>query len=81
MMGLVTRVSAEEYAQAQGLEPVQIDGIPEGFSFRAPDIQIGDNHYQGGYVALLPRKNWSTSPIVRAETGRELLNLYNKNVK
>ncbi len=49
-----TRVSVAAYAAVKGLEPVQIDGVPEGFSFIEPDITIGDAIHKGRTVIFKP---------------------------
>lgn len=54
----VTRASVETYARDKGYEPVQIDGIPEGFAFKAPDVSIGGKNHVGAYVAFVPLKDW-----------------------
>lgn len=35
-----TRANLEEYAKSKGYEPLQEDGIPEGFSWKEPDVTI-----------------------------------------
>lgn len=68
-----TRANAEEHALSKGLEPVQIDGIPEGFSFKEPDLQIGEEIHVGKYVLFQPLG----VDAVRTETQEELLTSYN----
>lgn len=50
----ITRANVEQYAKEKGYEPVQIDGIPEGFSFIEPDITIGDILHKGRIVKFKP---------------------------
>lgn len=33
-----TRANVAEYAKEKGLEPVNIEGIPDGFVWKAPDL-------------------------------------------
>ena len=54
----ITRANVEEYAKSKGLEPVQIDGIPEGFSFKQSDITIAGKTHLGPYLAFIPLANW-----------------------
>lgn len=56
-----TRANVEEYAKRHGLEPVQVDGIPEGFSWIEPDLEIGGELHKGRGVIFEPLKE--TEPI------------------
>lgn len=48
----------EEMVAHLDLTPVQIDGIPEGFSFQTPVLTIsGKPHGGGDYVAYIPLSN------------------------
>lgn len=58
-----------------GYEPIQVDGIPEGFSFKKPDITIGGKEHKGFYIAYLPLSNNET---VVAMNIHDLLKHYNK---
>ncbi len=51
-----TRANVEEYALNKGLEPVQIDGIPEGFSFREADVTIDGIEHKGRIITFEPLK-------------------------
>ncbi len=52
-----TRVSIEEMIVPLGLTPVQVDGIPEGFSYQTPVLTIGKRECGGDYVAYIPLSN------------------------
>lgn len=67
-----TRVNVEHEAKQKGLEPIQIDGIPEGFSFKAPDVQIGETLHKGQYVAFVPM----TESVVWSYDMDKLLEFY-----
>lgn len=70
----LTRANIEEYARAKGWQAVQIDGIPEPFSYQIPDITIGGVEHKGGYVTFdLKSKEIKE---LRAETQQQLLKLY-----
>lgn len=56
-MSKATRANVEEFAKAKGYEPVQIDGIPEGFSWVEPDITIGGQFIKGRTVIFEPLKD------------------------
>lgn len=56
-----TRANVEEYAKSKGYTPIQIDGIPEGFSFSIPNLQIGEINHLGGFVAYIPNTKSSVS--------------------
>lgn len=77
----VTVASITEYATKHGLEPVQIDGIPEGLSFIEPDITIGQNTIHGEYIAFIPFSSWEDKPFVTAEKEKHLLELYKEQTK
>lgn len=64
MTGLVTRASVEEYAKTKGLEPIQIDGIPEGFSFREPDVTIGKVEHKGRITKFKPLAMWGDNDAI-----------------
>ncbi len=74
----MTRANVEEHAKAKGYEPVQIDGIPEGFSFRKPDVNIGGVSHIGQFIAFIPLADWDNDSTVLASTPNDLLNAYNK---
>lgn len=69
----ITHANVQAWAKERGLEPVQVDGIPEGFSFKEPDIYIGEKMHHGEYVAYIPLSNWES---VFAATIDELLTKY-----
>lgn len=74
-MNILHKNTAENirvYAKTMGYLPVQIDGIPEGFSFKTPDITIGGKNHTGPYCAFIP--NYS-GQVVSDDVGR-LLKLY-----
>lgn len=68
-----TKTYIETLAHQRGLEPVQIDGIPEGFSFKAPDIQVGERIIKGQYIAYIP----NTEKVVWTYDKDKLLDFYN----
>lgn len=68
-----TRANVEVYAKEHGLVPVQVDSIPEGFSFQKPDITIGDMLHRGAYVAFVPN---SELKMIRVEKPEDLLKEY-----
>lgn len=75
----ITRASAEEWASKRGYKPVQIDGIPEGFSFRTPDVTIGNSTHFGRFIALVPLAEWDGEDVkCEATTEHHLLELFNK---
>lgn len=74
----VTRVSVETDCTEAGWEPVQIDGIPEGFSWKMPDVEIGGVNHIGDYVAFIPLAEVERQPFkVVASTIEGLLAKYN----
>lgn len=50
----ITRANLLDYATRKGLEPLKIDGIPDGFSWKEPDIQIGDKLFIGKIINFKP---------------------------
>lgn len=65
------------YANNNGLTSVQIDGIPEGFSFKKPDVQIGEIIYKGKYITFIPLSIDGKS--VECDTEQDLLRAYKIN--
>lgn len=49
-----TRTNVAEFAANNGLQPIQVDGVPEGFSFKEPDIEIGGIEHTGRTVIFTP---------------------------
>ena len=49
-----TRATVADFAREKGLEPIQIDGIPEGFAWKEPDVTIGDKEIRGRTVIFTP---------------------------
>lgn len=74
---IITHANVEDYAKQNGLEPLQIDGIPEGFSFIEPDVTIGGVDYSGMLVVFVPLKEWNDG-VIRTKSLSELLDLYLK---
>lgn len=54
----ITRANVEQYAKEKGLEPIQIDGISEGFSFIEPDITISNQLHKGRIIKFKPLGEW-----------------------
>lgn len=71
-----TRTSVNVIAAKRGYEPVQIDGIPEGFAFKEPSLTVGDVTHVGRYVAFIPMSQWIAET---ATTTEELITNYNKH--
>lgn len=72
-----TKANVIEYATKQGLLSVQLDGIPEGFSFIRESKNIGGKDTGEEYVVFVPH----TKAIVTMDTLKpieELLKLYDK---
>lgn len=80
----VTAALAERFGREKGLDPIQVDGVPEGFSFREPDLTIGSLTHKGGYVALIPLASFLSGeevPMVKSETLGTLVELYKEETK
>lgn len=71
-----TRASIEKFTR--DLLPIQVDGIPEGFSFAKEGKTIGGVTYADSYVAFVPLQE--IEPIT-AQTIEELLIKYNNAKK
>lgn len=54
----ITRANVEQYAKEKGYEPIQIDGIPDGFAWKEPDIGIGDRTHRGRIIKFKPLGEW-----------------------
>lgn len=63
----VTRDSVERYAFDKGLAPIQIDGVPEGFSFLEPDIMIGEVEHVGRIIKFKPLADWADNDAITYE--------------
>lgn len=75
----ITHANVADFAKARALEPIQIDGVPEGFSFKEPDLMIGDLLHEGDYVAFIPLREWEDEKsIVRTATLPALQTLFKK---
>lgn len=67
-----TRASVEEDAIKKGLELVVIEGIPEGFSWKEPDVTIDEKVIPGKYVLYGPLG----FDVVRCDAPEDLLKVY-----
>ena len=63
----ITRANVETYAKTYGLEPIQIDGIPEGFAWREPDVTIGNKTHKGRIIKFSPLKDWDDPSAITYE--------------
>ncbi len=54
----ITRANVEQYAKEKGLEPIQIDGIPEGLAWKEGDITIGGRPVKGRIIKFKPLGEW-----------------------
>lgn len=82
MTGKVTRASVEEFVRDRPYMPIQVDGIPEGFSFEREKIIIGGTEYPGSLIAFVPFSNWDSDEMVYGKTKEELLENYKiKSIK
>lgn len=54
----MTRANVEEYAHVHGYEPIQVDGIPDGFAWTEADITIGGRFIPGKVVIFKPLATW-----------------------
>ena len=56
----ITRATVEQYAKEKGLEPIQIDGIPEGFSWvKKNEREIQGLYDYGHYMFFKPNAEWT----------------------
>lgn len=55
----ITGANVEKYAKEKGLEPIQIDGIPEGFAWIEPDLFIGFKVHKGRIIKFKPLGDWN----------------------
>jgi len=54
----ITRANVEQYAKEKGLEPIQIDDLPDGFAWQEPDITIGNQTHKGRIIKFKPLGEW-----------------------
>lgn len=77
----ITRENVAEYAQEKGLEPVQIDGVPEGFSFLGPHIKIGNVTHVSNFIGFIPLADWDDpSATIKSKLVHEFTELYYKEM-
>ncbi len=62
------------YVEGRGLTPIEIDGIPDGFAYKYPDVTIGGVTHEGLLIAYIPLSEFK---MVSATTQQQLLELYN----
>lgn len=80
--GKTTLHAVTQYATERGLEPIQLDYIPDGFAYKSPDITIGAKTHKGEYIAFSPNVSWeSPHAIIRAEDEETLLIQFKKHNK
>lgn len=76
-MRLYTAAYVREIAEREGLIPIQVDGIPEGFSYITPSLTIGDHTYGDQYVAFVPMTEYRAHAV----TLPGILNNYNNEFR
>jgi hypothetical protein len=54
----ITRANTSAYAKANGLEPLQIDGVIDGFAWKEPDITIAKRLFKGRIIKFKPLAEW-----------------------
>ena len=60
-----TRAQVDVFIKDKGLEPIQIDGIPEGFSFIKRVDRVHGNLYEVGYlVGFRTSKDWADKEAI-----------------
>jgi len=74
---LNTRANVEDKIKNKGYESIQVDGIPEGFSFKEPNITIGEIEHEGDYTAFIPNHDEQ----VFSSNKEDLLFIYNLELK
>lgn len=74
----ITKANVSKWATERGLIPVQLDGIPEGFSFKENDLTVGNVTNYGQYIAYVPLSDWET---IYANSTKSLQDQYKKYVK
>jgi len=70
---LNTRANVEVYAKEKGYQPIQIDGIPEGFSWKQDGLTIGGVEHGKTYWLFHPNEEERTS----ANETEHLVTYYN----
>ena len=55
---LITRANVQNYAEQEGLEKIEIDGLPSGFAWKEQDLQIGDKFIKGRIIRFKPLAEW-----------------------
>lgn len=63
----ITRANVEQYAQERGFEPIQIDGIPDGFAWKTPDVTINDQTHLGKIIKFKPLADWADKAAITYE--------------
>lgn len=63
----ITRANVEDYALSKGLEPTQIDGFPEGFTWKESGIKIGETITKGRIIKFEPLAEWEDKNAITYE--------------
>lgn len=69
----LTRAYLAQFAKEEGYEPVQVDGIPEGFAFKTPALTIGGVEHPGVYLGYQPLSDFE---VASGNTIEELIKNY-----
>ncbi len=54
----ITRANVQEYAKQKGLNPIQVDGIPDGFAWKEDDLEISGIIHKGRIIKFTPMEEW-----------------------
>lgn len=63
----ITRANVEVYAKTYGLDPIQIDGIPDGFAWKEPDVNINGIEHKGRIIKFKPLADWADKDSITYE--------------
>lgn len=55
----ITRANVEAYAKTYGLEPLERDGIPDGFIWKEADVNIDNTLHRGKILIFKPLAEWA----------------------
>lgn len=61
----ITRANVQDYAERSGLQPLQIDGVPDGFAwFKDIQTYVGGPYMDRQIVAFKPLAEWEKGMIM-----------------
>jgi len=76
---ITTRASVERFIDGKGYDETQVQGIPDGFAFKKPDVTIGGVLHKGEYIVFMPLSEEVSMRAKDITTLKGIFSTYERN--